>query len=157
MCSDERDAALIEAIEIAKSELLGNPDTPTSCCYVRKLVRPKVYWWRIVTWCIAISVGSVVLWRILEKVCVTREIATGICLAVVLTTVVLCLKQICICLVRIYQRYAPDSIRNKCRFEPSCSEYMILALEKYGLVKGLFKGIDRLKRCNIHNGGFDEP
>jgi putative component of membrane protein insertase Oxa1/YidC/SpoIIIJ protein YidD len=34
---------------------------------------------------------------------------------------------------------------------------MILALQKYGLWKGLRKGIDRLRRCNIHNGGFDYP
>jgi putative component of membrane protein insertase Oxa1/YidC/SpoIIIJ protein YidD len=34
---------------------------------------------------------------------------------------------------------------------------MILSLEKYGLRRGLSKGIGRLKRCNIDNGGFDEP
>ena len=45
----------------------------------------------------------------------------------------------------------------KCRFEPSCSQYMILSLQKYGLWKGLAKGIDRLKRCRAKDGGFDEP
>lgn len=34
---------------------------------------------------------------------------------------------------------------------------MILAIEKYGLIKGLQKGICRLKRCNIDGGGFDFP
>ncbi|MBE6586778.1 MAG: membrane protein insertion efficiency factor YidD [Ruminococcaceae bacterium] len=67
------------------------------------------------------------------------------------------MKRVVICSVHIYQRYAPDSIRNKCRFEPSCSEYMILAIEKYGLFKGVIKGIDRLKRCNTNDGGFDYP
>ena len=67
------------------------------------------------------------------------------------------LKSISICGVRIYQRFAPDSIRNKCRFEPSCSEYMILSIQKYGVIHGIRKGINRLKRCNIHNGGYDTP
>jgi putative component of membrane protein insertase Oxa1/YidC/SpoIIIJ protein YidD len=34
---------------------------------------------------------------------------------------------------------------------------MILSLEKYGLRRGLSKGIGRLKRCTTDNGGFDEP
>ncbi|MBR5314328.1 MAG: membrane protein insertion efficiency factor YidD [Clostridia bacterium] len=67
------------------------------------------------------------------------------------------MKRILICLVQMYQRFAPDSIRKKCRFEPSCSQYMILSLKKYGLWKGLAKGIDRLKRCNTQDGGFDYP
>ena len=70
---------------------------------------------------------------------------------------VLTLKKAVICAVKIYQRFAPDSLRNKCRFEPSCSEYMILAVEKYGVIKGVIKGIDRLKRCNVDGGGFDYP
>ena len=47
-------------------------------------------------------------------------------------------------LVRLYQHYAPERIRRKCLFKPTCSEYTILALEKYGLVKGLYKSIYRL-------------
>ena len=34
---------------------------------------------------------------------------------------------------------------------------MILSLEKYGLIRGLRKGVDRLRRCNVHGGGFDDP
>ncbi|WP_339236693.1 membrane protein insertion efficiency factor YidD [Paenibacillus sp. FSL R5-0517] len=59
--------------------------------------------------------------------------------------------------VRIYQRFAPIEVRNKCRFEPSCSVYMIQAIEKYGTVKGLSLGIQRLRKCNIHGGGYDYP
>lgn len=67
------------------------------------------------------------------------------------------LKYIIIFIIKIYQKIAPIRIRNKCRFEPSCSNYMLKSLEKYGLFKGLKKGINRLKRCNINNGGFDYP
>lgn len=66
-------------------------------------------------------------------------------------------KHILIFLIKIYQRVAPISIRSKCRFEPSCSNYMLQSLEKYGLFKGLIKGINRLKRCNINDGGYDYP
>lgn len=70
---------------------------------------------------------------------------------------ILCLKYILIFLIKIYQKIAPISIRSKCRFEPSCSNYMLQSLEKYGLFKGLKKGINRLKRCNINDGGYDYP
>jgi len=71
--------------------------------------------------------------------------------------ILICSKYIIILLIKLYQRFAPISIRSKCRFEPSCSNYMLQCLEKYGLFKGLKKGINRLKRCNIDNGGFDYP
>jgi uncharacterized protein len=45
-----------------------------------------------------------------------------------------------------------------CRFEPSCSRYMIGALREYGLFKGLAKGITRVLRCHPwHPGGYDPP
>ena len=59
--------------------------------------------------------------------------------------------------VRFYQRTAPSSLRQCCRFTPSCSEYMILSVEKYGAVKGFFKGINRIFRCRKPNGGIDYP
>ncbi len=70
---------------------------------------------------------------------------------------IICLKYILILMIKIYQKIAPISIRSKCRFEPSCSNYMLQSLEKYGLFKGLKKGINRLKRCNINDGGYDYP
>lgn len=68
-----------------------------------------------------------------------------------------CLKYVLIFLVKIYQKIAPISIRSKCRFEPSCSNYMLQSLEKYGLFKGIKKGINRLRRCNVNDGGYDYP
>jgi len=69
----------------------------------------------------------------------------------------LLLKYILIFIIKIYQKFAPISIRSKCRFEPSCSNYMLQSVEKYGLFKGLKKGINRLKRCNTNDGGYDYP
>ena len=59
--------------------------------------------------------------------------------------------------IKLYQWFAPVHIRDRCRFEPSCSNFALLAIEKYGIIKGGIKAIDRLRRCNINNGGFDEP
>jgi putative membrane protein insertion efficiency factor len=44
-----------------------------------------------------------------------------------------------------------------CRFQPSCSRYMIGALRKYGLIKGLTRGIARLARCHPWHPGGDDP
>jgi putative component of membrane protein insertase Oxa1/YidC/SpoIIIJ protein YidD len=67
-------------------------------------------------------------------------------------------KRAIIGLIHLYQHYAPERIRRKCIFKPTCSEYMILALEKYGLVKGLYKGIYRLFfKCNGFYYSVDYP
>jgi uncharacterized protein len=67
------------------------------------------------------------------------------------------MKNFIISFIRLYQKTAPTRIRNSCRFEPSCSEYMILAIQKYGVTKGVLKGANRLKKCKIPNGGIDYP
>lgn len=67
------------------------------------------------------------------------------------------MKSLLILFVRIYQNYAPKKIRNACLFTPSCSEYMILAIKKYGSIIGVYKGIKRIFRCKYPNGGIDYP
>lgn len=59
--------------------------------------------------------------------------------------------------VLAYKAWAPMETRGRCRFEPTCSTYMILAIKKYGLVYGIIKGIKRIKRCKPPNGGVDYP
>ena len=60
-------------------------------------------------------------------------------------------------MVYVYQRFAPDGLRLRCVYEPSCSEYMILAVKKYGCIRGLWKGIKRLRRGHPPNYGKDYP
>lgn len=67
------------------------------------------------------------------------------------------LRNILIFILRLYQKYAPYEVRCNCVFIPSCSEYMILAIKKYGVIIGIIKGICRLKRCYRPNGGVDYP
>ena len=60
--------------------------------------------------------------------------------------------------VRFYQKWISPSLPKMCRFEPSCSQYFIEAVEKYGPLKGTLKGIWRILRCNPWNpGGYDPP
>lgn len=67
------------------------------------------------------------------------------------------LKSFLIGCVLMYQAYAPMSLRDKCRFEPTCSTYMIMAIYKYGIIIGVAKGLNRLWRCKPPNGGIDLP
>lgn len=66
-------------------------------------------------------------------------------------------RKIAIGLVRAYQRWAPARLRDACRFEPTCSDYAILAIDKYGLAVGAWTTIRRLLRCRPPNGGIDFP
>ena len=66
-------------------------------------------------------------------------------------------ERLVIGLVLVYKLIAPHSMHQRCRFEPTCSTYMILAIRKYGLIIGLLKGIRRLMRCKEPNGGIDPP
>lgn len=157
MDQKEYDENLAAEIDRVAKIMLGDPNDPTSYNYKRKNIRPNINWGRIVLQCVLILGGVVALACFLTMLSVSNQLACWISIAVLCVVLCVRLKCILICFVRIYQRYAPESIRNKCRFEPSCSEYMILSLQKYGLIKGLTKGICRLTRCNVHNGGFDYP
>ena len=65
------------------------------------------------------------------------------------------LKKLSCLLIRIYQKI-PGSWHNNCRFYPTCSNYMIEAITKYGSIKGLYLGIKRIIRCNpFSKGGYD--
>jgi uncharacterized protein len=60
--------------------------------------------------------------------------------------------------VRCYQLCLRPILPTVCRFHPSCSEYFILAVQKYGPVGGAWRGAYRICRCNPFNaGGYDPP
>ncbi|HSB31416.1 MAG TPA: membrane protein insertion efficiency factor YidD [Candidatus Sulfobium mesophilum] len=66
------------------------------------------------------------------------------------------MKIILILIVRLYKYLISPLLPGSCRFVPSCSEYSIEALRKYGAVKGSYLSIKRVARCNpFHPGGFD--
>ena len=63
-----------------------------------------------------------------------------------------------IVLVRSYQSLLRPLCPTVCRYHPSCSEYFIQAVRKYGPVRGACKGVGRICRCHPWNpGGYDPP
>ena len=59
--------------------------------------------------------------------------------------------------IRFYRVFlSPLKRYNHCRFTPTCSEYALEAIEKYGPFKGTFLSIKRILRCNpFSKGGYD--
>ena len=55
--------------------------------------------------------------------------------------------------IKIYQK-TPLSSHSMCRFQPTCSNYAIEAIEEYGSIKGSFMTIKRILRCNPFNKNY---
>ena len=66
-------------------------------------------------------------------------------------------RTLLILLVRAYQVTLSPLFSGCCRFEPSCSNYMIEALQRHGVFKGLYLGIRRLLRCHPFGGSGYDP
>jgi len=66
------------------------------------------------------------------------------------------MKKIFVSLIKIYQKFISPLFPPSCRYFPTCSEYSVQAINKYGVVKGLIKSIWRILRCNpFSKGGYD--
>ena len=66
------------------------------------------------------------------------------------------IKKILIKTIRLYQLILSPLLGSNCRFEPTCSQYFIEAVEMNGVLKGSVMGIKRLLKCHPwHPGGFD--
>ena len=58
--------------------------------------------------------------------------------------------------IRFYQKGISHLYPPRCRYIPTCSQYALEAVEKYGAVKGTFLATKRILRCNpFHKGGYD--
>ncbi len=68
------------------------------------------------------------------------------------------MKYIIIYIVKFYQLTLGLMFRGNCRFSPSCSEYVIRAVKKYGALTGVWKGVLRLSKCHPYSKhyGIDE-
>jgi hypothetical protein len=67
------------------------------------------------------------------------------------------LKFILIGFIKFYKKFISPMKRTPCcRYIPTCSQYALEALEKYGLLKGSYLAVRRILRCNhFHKGGYD--
>lgn len=65
-------------------------------------------------------------------------------------------RLIVIGLLRFYKAAISPWLPSACRFEPTCSVYMMDAVSKYGVARGVWLGLKRLGRCHpFHQGGYD--
>ena len=61
-----------------------------------------------------------------------------------------------ILLIKTYKKLISPLLGNNCRFYPTCSEYTMESVKKFGVVKGIFLGIKRIIKCHPFNpGGTD--
>lgn len=67
------------------------------------------------------------------------------------------IKQVFIFPVRIYQILISPLLGQHCRYQPTCSQYMIEAINEWGPIKGIWLGIKRILRCHPWGGHGHDP
>lgn len=66
------------------------------------------------------------------------------------------MKRLLLGFIRGYQKWISPAKQPCCRFEPTCSNYAVQAIERFGVVKGSFLALYRILRCNpFCRGGYD--
>ena len=64
------------------------------------------------------------------------------------------MKYIIIHIIKVYQKTFGLLFRGSCKFSPTCSQYMLLAIKKHGVIMGGIKGMRRLGRCHPYSKSF---
>ena len=66
------------------------------------------------------------------------------------------MKRLLLALIRFYRRHISPHTKPSCRFIPTCSEYALIAIERYGALKGGWLALKRILRCHpFHFGEHD--
>ncbi len=66
------------------------------------------------------------------------------------------IKKILILLIKGYRAFISPLFPPSCRFNPTCSQYTMTAIERFGAIKGSYLGIKRILRCHpFQAGGYD--
>jgi hypothetical protein len=66
------------------------------------------------------------------------------------------LRALAVAPIKLYQRLISPMVGQRCKYYPSCSEYAVQAVKRFGVLRGLVLGAWRLLRCNPwSHGGFD--
>ncbi|MDD6597189.1 membrane protein insertion efficiency factor YidD [Anaerovibrio sp.] len=66
------------------------------------------------------------------------------------------MKRVFLLLIDVYRRYISPLKSPCCRYIPTCSEYAMIAIERYGAARGGWLALKRILRCHpFHEGGYD--
>lgn len=132
----------------------------------REITRPGIRAWHFAGWILALETASLLLAFLAEKGLPLAGISffherLGFPLTFFLGQAVVLLSTLRVTLilaVKLYQHYAPDHVRRRCCMIPTCSQYAILAIKKYGAWVGCYKtGIRLLRRCTGKEIVIDYP
>ena len=66
------------------------------------------------------------------------------------------MRKVVIAALSFYKRFLSPFVPSACRYHPTCSEYTMDAIQRYGVLRGMGRGLLRILRCHpFHEGGFD--
>lgn len=72
-------------------------------------------------------------------------------------TLAVIMRKFLIAILRFYKRFISPMLGQRCRYVPSCSEYMMQAIDRHGAIRGIWLGIKRLGRCHPWGGSGHDP
>jgi len=139
-----------EEQELVRQYVLGRP-----------LYRPPVTYSKVTLWILVIIIVSIGFSILLQKVLFVLGFFFPnllYYLSFFIIELLVLLRPFAITLIKLYQHYAPEEVRRRCLLKPTCSEYAILAIKKYGTIIGTIKTWRRLKYyCRGDVYYIDEP
>jgi uncharacterized protein len=66
------------------------------------------------------------------------------------------MKAVALSMIRFYKRFISPALPSSCIYEPTCSVYTYQAIERFGVIRGIWMGMKRISRCHpFHAGGYD--
>lgn len=66
------------------------------------------------------------------------------------------MKRLMLAAIRFYRRAISPHLPDSCRYYPTCSQYAMTAIERFGALRGGWLGLKRILRCHpFHKGGYD--
>ncbi len=66
------------------------------------------------------------------------------------------MKRLLLAMIRFYKRNISPHLPDACRYQPTCSQYAMTAIERFGALRGGWMAFKRIMRCNpFHEGGYD--
>ena len=127
----------------------------------RELYRPPITYFKVFIIILSTILGEILItWigfhQIVQKYYITKK--TIYLIISILAFFIIDGRFFAILCIKLYQHYAPESMRRRCLLKPTCSEFAIIVIKKYGLLIGGIKTWIRLKyKCRGNVYYIDEP